>query len=133
MHLDKNGWSLKEMLVLSGILMIFLIIAIYYIVSLYNNFGAEVKTTNYSELEKKLEDQALIYLNDYYDELLTSEDITITRNVLRSYNLDIILEDNKGNSCSGYIMAHKTHGKVYTKSYIKCNDYMTEGYEEWRK
>lgn len=133
MHLNKNGWSLNEMLLLSGILIIFLIIAIYYIVSLYNNFDTEVKTTNYSELEKELENQALVYLNDYYDELLTSEDITITRNVLRSYDLDVILEDNNGKACSGYVMAHKSHGEIYTKSYIKCNDYMTEGYEEWRK
>jgi len=67
MHLNKNGWSLKEMLLLSGILVLFLLIAIYYIVSLYNNFGEEVKATNYSLLEKRLEDKALIYLNDYYN------------------------------------------------------------------
>ena len=133
MFLNKNGWSLKEMLLLSGILMFFLIIAIYYIVSLYSNFGGEVKATNYSLLEEKLENQALIYLIDYYDEILTNEDITITRNVLRTYNLDIILKDSAGNSCSGYVMAHKTHGQIYTKSYIKCNKYMTDGYEEWRK
>ena len=133
MHLNKNGWSLKEMLLLSGILVLFLLIAIYYIVSLYNNFGEELKATNYSLLEKRLEDKALIYLNDYYNDMLTSEEVTITRNVLRSYNLDVVLEDNKGDSCSGYVIANKTHGKVYNKAYIKCNGYMTEGYEEWRK
>ena len=133
MHLNKNGWSLKEMLLLSGILVLFLLVAIYYIATLYNNFGEEVKATNYSLLEKRLEDKALIYLNDYYNDMLTSEEVTITRNVLKSYNLDVVLEDNKGNSCSGYVIANKTHGKVYTKSYIKCNSYMTEGYEEWRR
>lgn len=133
MYLNKNGWSLKEMLLLSGILGLFLLVAIYYISALYDNFDKEVKVTNYAELEKNLEKQALIYLNDYYDEILTNDNITITRNVLRSYNLDIILEDNEGKSCSGYVTANKTHGKIYTKSYIKCNNYMTEGYEEWRK
>ena len=133
MHLNKNGWSLKEMLLLSGILVLFLLVAIYYIATLYINFGEEVKETNYSLLEERLEDKALIYLNDYYNDMLTSEEVTITRNVLRSYNLDVVLEDNKGDSCSGYVIANKTHGKVYTKAYIKCNGYMTEGYEEWRK
>ena len=132
MHGNKNGWSLKEMLLLSSILLLFLLVAIYYIVSLYNNFDSEVKATNYSLLEEKLEKRALIYLNDYYDEILTNDNITITRSVLRSYNLDIILEDNEGNACSGYVIAHKTHDKIYTKSYIKCNKYMTDGYEEWR-
>ena len=132
MLLNKNGWSLKEMLLLTGILALFLLVAIYYIASLYSNFESEVKGTNYALLEENLEKQALIYLNDYYDELLTNEDITITRNVLRSYNLDIVLQDNNGKSCSGYVMAHKTHGKVYVKSYIKCDKYVTSGYEEWR-
>jgi hypothetical protein len=133
MRLNKNGWSLNEMLLLSGILIIFLLVAVFYISSMYNNFDMEVKKTDYSVLESNLEKQTLIYLNDYYDEMLTSEEITISRSVLRSYNLDVVLEDNKGNSCSGYAKAYKTHGKVYTKAYIKCNGYMTEGYEEWRK
>lgn len=129
--LNKNGWGLKEMLFLSSILLIFLAISIYYIVSMYNNFAKEIQATDYSLLEEKLEKQALIYLNDYYDDNLTNEEITITRNVLRTFNLDIILEDNKGNSCSGYVKANKTHGKIHAKSFIKCNDYITEGYEGW--
>ena len=133
MRLNKNGWSLNEMLLLSGILIIFLLVAVFYISSMYNNFDMEVKKTDYSVLESNLEKQTLIYLNDYYDEMLTSEEITISRSVLRSYNLDVVLEDNKGDSCSGYVIANKTHGKVYNKAYIKCNGYMTEGYEEWRK
>ena len=133
MRLNKNGWSLNEMLLLSGILIIFLLVAVFYISSMYNNFDMEVKKTDYSVLESNLEKQTLIYLNDYYDEMLTSEEITISRSVLRSYNLDVVLEDNKGDSCSGYVKAYKTHGKIYTKAYIKCNEYMTEGYEEWRK
>lgn len=121
------------MILLSGILLVFLVIAIYYIISLYNNFDEEVQVTDYTLLEERLEKQALIYLNDYYDEILTNEDITITRSILKSYNLDIILEDNNGNSCSGYVMAHKTYGEIYTTAYISCDNYVTEGYEEWRR
>ena len=40
--LNKHGWGLKEMLVLSGILVLFLIIAIYYIFSLYQELYLEV-------------------------------------------------------------------------------------------
>jgi len=133
MVLNKNGWGLKEMLILSGVLLIFLIVSIYFIISMYNNFNNDVMATNYEALEEKLEKQARIYLNDYYDEILTNDYITITRNVLKSYNLDVVLEDNKGNSCSGYVMANKTHAKVEVNAYIKCDDYQTNGYEEWRK
>ena len=82
MRLNKNGWSLNEMLLLSGILIIFLLVAVFYISSMYNNFDMEVKKTDYSVLESNLEKQTLIYLNDYYDEMLTSEEITISRSVL---------------------------------------------------
>lgn len=43
MRLNKNGWSLNEMLLLSGILIIFLLVAVFYISSMYNNFDMEVK------------------------------------------------------------------------------------------
>ena len=40
--LNKKGWGLKEMLLLSGLLVIFLFIAIFYIYILYANFDKDV-------------------------------------------------------------------------------------------
>lgn len=132
MQLNKNGWGLREMIVLSGFLLLFLIVAIYYIFELYNSFDKEVTVKTYYDMEEKLEEQARIYLNDYYEANLTSEEITISRNVLRNYNLDVNLVDNDGNACSGYVVAYKTKGVTYVDAYIKCNDYTTQGYEDWR-
>ena len=39
MKLNKNGWGLVEMLVLSGILLLFLLIAVYFIHKLYGLMG----------------------------------------------------------------------------------------------
>lgn len=130
--LNKHGWGLKEMLVLSGILALFLIIAIYYIFSLYRGLDLEVTEHYYTDLEERLENNARVYLDDYYEGALDSEGITITRSVLRTYDLDVLLEDSRGNSCSGYVMARKTHGEEYIDAYISCNEYTTEGYEDWR-
>ena len=68
--LNKHGWGLKEMLVLSGILLLFLIIAIYYIFTFYKEMGREVTTTYYHDLEDDLEDtyQAYISCSDYTTE-----------------------------------------------------------------
>lgn len=128
--LNKRGWGLKEMILLSGILVIFLVIAIYYVVSLYHGIGEEVTNSSYYELEERLENQAKIYLSDYYNIPLTSEKITISRAILRSYNLDVSLIDSLGNACSGYVVAYKTMGVTTVNGYIKCNDYQTVGYEE---
>jgi len=132
MYLNKHGWGLREMLVLSGILIIFLIIAIYYIYLLYNNVGEEYTIDYYTNLEDKLEHQSLIYLNDYYEANLTSDYIIISRSILRNYDLDIPLNDPYGDACSGYVTVNKSKGIINTKGYIKCNNYVTDGYEEWK-
>ena len=133
MSLNKRGWGLSEMLLLSSCLIVFLLLATYYIYVLYGKFERDDNTNNYITLEEKLENQTLIYLNDYYDEPLSNNKITISRNVLKSYDLDIPLTDNDGNACSGYSIAYKTKGIVYVDGYIKCNNYVTDGYEDWRK
>ena len=132
MKLNKKGWGLREMLVLSGILILFLCVAIYFIVVFYNSFEKDITHKYYETLETNLEQQASVYLHDYYDETLTSDKITITRSVLRSYDLDIPLKDKNDNACSGYVVANKSMGKTNIDAYIKCNKYETKGYEEWR-
>jgi hypothetical protein len=130
MRLNKHGWGLRQMLLLSGILIIFLIIAIYYIFVLYNSFSEDVTIEEYYDMEEKLEDQARIYLNDYYDGTLTSDNLTITRSILREYNLDVSLIDDNGDACSGYVIASKSKGITNIDGYIKCNNYETKGYQE---
>ena len=130
--LNKHGWGLKEMLILSGILMLFLVIAIYYIFTLYQEMGKEMNTNYYHDLEKDLEDNAKVYLEDYYDDNLTSAGVTITRSTLRAYDLDVSLRDPDGDVCSGYVIASKTHGEESIDAYISCPDYTTDGYEDWR-
>lgn len=130
MLLNKHGWGLREMLILSGLLIIFLFIAIYYIYSLYNNFNKEVSYNYYYDLEEKLEEKALIYLSDYYDGILTSDNMVITRNALSLYDLDIALLDRNSNTCDGYVVANKSRGIINKKAYIKCKKYETEGYVE---
>lgn len=130
--LNKHGWGLKEMLVLSGILLLFLIIAIYYIFTFYKEMGREVTTTYYHDLEHDLEDSARVYVQDYYDGNLNSDGLTITRSLLRSYDLDVTLRDRDGHVCSGYVIASRTQGEDTYQAYISCPDYTTEGFEDWR-
>ena len=131
--LNKNGWGLREMLVLSGILILFLLIAVYYIYTMYDALEMEVSVKYYYDLEEKLENQARVYLSDYYDEVLTSDYVTITRSTLNAYDLDVNLFDNNGDACSGYVKANKSRGITNVDAYIKCKNYTTAGYEDWRE
>lgn len=128
--LNKNGWGLKEMLLYSGIIVLFFLVAIYYIVSMYKEIDIPVSEVSYQDLEKQLEDNTLIYLNDYYTGFLDSDGIIINRSVLKANNLDVALIDSNNNACSGYVYANKTHGVIGVKAYIKCKGYTTNGYEE---
>ena len=128
--LNKHGWSLREMLILSGILIVFLFIAIYYILIMYKDLDLNITNNYYGNLESRLEENATVYLEDYYEGDLSSEEIKITRGMLRSYDLDIELRDKDGHVCAGYVVARRTHGKDDIKAYISCPDYTTEGFED---
>ena len=130
--LNKHGWGLQEMLVLSGVLILFLFIAIYYIFTFYQEMGLEVSNNYYHDLEQDLVESAQVYIEDYYDGDLTSDGITITRSILRAYDLDVSLRDQDGHLCTGYVVASRTHGEDLYQAYISCADYATDGYEDWR-
>lgn len=128
--LNKHGWSLREMLILSGILIVFLFIAIYYILIMYKDLDLNITNNYYDNLESRLEENATVYLEDYYEGDLSSEEIKITRGMLRSYDLDIELRDKDEHVCAGYVVARRTHGEDDIKAYISCPDYTTEGFED---
>lgn len=133
MFLNKNGWGLKEMIVLSGVILLFLIVSIYYIATFTHSFAKETSNHYYYQLEDKLEEKALIYLEQHQDMVLTNTDVTITRNILKMYNLDPSLIDLDGNACDGYAIASISHGKVQVKGFVQCHEYQTKQYEEWRE
>ncbi len=130
--LNKKGWGLQEMLILSGVLVLFLIIAIYFIYKLYSEIGNEFNDDYYVKIETNLEKNALIYLEEDYNDILTNDDVTIDAAVLEEYGLGVDMNDKLGKSCSGYIIANKSMGKINVKAYINCSGYETDGYEEWR-
>lgn len=130
MKLNKNGWGVMEMLALVGVLTLFLLLTIYLITSFSKAFYKEARTTDYSKLEKKLENQTLIYLNDYYEGILTNEGMIITKEMLLNNGLDAQIIDNGGFSCDGYAFASKSRGIIMIKPYISCKNYETDGYKE---
>lgn len=129
--LNKNGWGLQEMLILSGILIIFLVIAIYFIYTMYSEIDF-MGNDYYVNMEKDLESNTREYLDKYYDGVLTSDDVIIAEEVLEQKGLGVNLVDKVGNMCSGYAVANKSKGNISVKGYIDCGKYKTDGYKEWR-
>ncbi len=146
MKLNNKGWGFTEMIVLMTVLIIFLGIAVFFIYRLYNNLEANnvIKSSNpvnnsdnngqkyfYSDLEYKLKNGAVKYVNNHYDEEITG-DIVVSLKTLVNKNIITSIKDLKTNStCSGYVkIIYENADYVTYKPYINCLNYTTSGYQE---
>ena len=134
MILNRNGWSLKEMIILSSILLAFLLVAIFFIVRLYNGLNQngviDTPVTNknytYGEIEENLLEAGLDYYNEFFGD---GESVTISFDKLKKNNYitnDKLKATGESKICTGYVEV-KDNG---SKSYIKCSHYTTKGYKE---
>lgn len=133
--LNKSGWGLTEMLVLSSILLFFFIIAIVLIHQFYNNLKKDTTNSNvvdsyvYKNTESALEDAANEYLSNKYYNMNNLNSITISMKKLADmgYFVEAVYED-----CNGYVISSIINGKNISDAYISCKNYKTSGFESWR-
>lgn len=140
MKLNNRGWGLNEMLIYCGILLFFLMIAIFFIIQLSNSLGDKFKSSitggiTYSMVESNVENAAASYIEKYYNEEIGTGTITITVDNLLKY--DMLSETSlkpmyENNACNGYALVNKEKDELIIRSYIKCSNYESDDYESWR-
>lgn len=116
--LNNHGWGLKEMLIISAILILFLLFVAYSIVALYHNL--DNKAPVYSGLENTLIKAAIKY-NAVYDSVNF-----ITLQDLKEAEYIEIFTDSNDEECDGYVLMED--GDYIP--YIKCKNYKTRGFSE---
>lgn len=133
--LDNKGWGLRSMIIYSTIIIIALLIATFYVIALYSELDRNIKSNKqdntiidkkqYEEYERKLEEATI----NYIDNCNCIDDNTSTMRI--SY--DTLVDKNYINSikddCSGYVDVYLQSENISTKAYLKCSNYITEGYE----
>lgn len=121
--MKKNGFTLIELLVVIGILAGLMMI----IIPKFSSILDTNRDKGYKEIEKRLEEAALKYATDNYIE---GNKITIEKNLLVSSSLigEVYDLENKSAVCDGYVVIDLNENTA--KSYIKCENYQTEGYED---
>lgn len=132
MKLNKNGWGLVQMLWMSGIILFFFLIAVVLIYNLYNSLDLTVTSHDsvdkltYKQIEDDLESAAVKYMEYNYSKFSDTGDIWLTSDQLFKAGLflEYLYED-----CDGYTISNKINGNIYSKAYIKCDDYVTSGYD----
>ena len=119
--MKKNVFTLIELLVVIGILAGLMLI----IIPKFSNILNTNRDKGYKEIEKRLEEAALKYATDNYIE---GNKITIEKKLLVSSSLigEVYDLENKNAVCDGYVVIDIVNNTA--KSYIKCENYQTEGY-----
>lgn len=138
MGLNKNGWSLKEMVIFSSILFAFLLIAIFNIMRMYQGLHEEdsnSSTTNQNRVDKsfnyqEIEDLVLEAGIDYYNLYYNSEsNIKITISKMKKQGLlksSMLIPNGEQKECNGYVEFKEAEPKAF----INCQKYKTNGFEE---
>lgn len=137
--LNKNGWGFRTFIISGAVIFIALLIATFFIIRLYsdlpdlNIFMDEY--LSYEDIEINLNSDSLEYINEYYAQEITTGVIVVSTDNLLKYNIitEKDLRDTDNNDvCSGYSLIRKENGELTSKSYIKCDKYVSEGYQSWR-
>ena len=153
--LDNNGWGLSSMIAFSSIIIIALLVATFFVISLYSQMDKSLKEyqdsykQEYVEEEEPKEEEpdntssVSIYLD--YEEALRDAALAYARacncftgaEFVRVEYVELLelcymipMLDKDGSSCSGYVDVYPQDDEYITDSYIKCNNYITEGYNE---
>lgn len=93
----------------------------------YIGFNYEESVSSYKSLEADLVEYADTYININNINLAIDEKLIITDEKMREDSL-IQNMDIDSDECTGYVEVKKSINKTNYKAYIKCRDYVTEGY-----
>lgn len=157
MRLNNHGWEMRDMIIWTCILILFLLLAAYLVAALYDNISVDNDSSSsknppkvetpvekeeekpseiiiidyeyYKDKETNLKLATYNYLNDTKPAITTS-DFRIELNTLIEKAYISKIYDASGTSvCSAYAKAYIDEYNDYIVTpYIKCENYTTEGY-----
>ena len=144
--MNKHGWGLSSELIFILIFIVCLIIAViglkefslmeefnpnYYSNTNTNNDSIN-KEYNYQELEVRLKNSTIDYINDVYNNDLGLDTLIIQSSLLREMGYLNNYSDEDDKYCSGYCEVYlNENNEIIYEPYVKCGDYYeSKGYVE---
>jgi len=167
--MNRNGWGLPEMIILSTVILIALFVATLNAKRLskeinhpqttvkkeivntnkvnkegHNNTSSEDNNKNssntnslndnenidesvYTNIENKMVNSSIEYIKNKYS---TVNKVNIIVNYQQLLELDKTLNEEMSKyNCKGYVKVHFDEINDYYTPYLKCNNYMTSGYD----
>ena len=135
--LNKNGWGFRSYIIGSSVLLIALLVATFLIIRLYSNLASiATPTYTYQDIENKLNDSSIDYINEYYKRDITTGVVVVSTKKLLNKEIIIekdLIDTDNNDKCKGYSLIRKNENDELTsESFIKCDSYQTDGYQSWR-
>lgn len=130
MSLNNRGWGLKEMLLLSSIILVAVFVAAIMINNLYKDLDITLKGNtstnqntkeNYTTIERNLLNAAKKYARENE---LEEEDFIYSDTLVDEGYLTLSKMTANDDVCDGYVEKKNTSYKAY----ISCSSYETDGY-----
>lgn len=140
--MNKNGWGFKDFILIFGIIFLVIIITIV----IYQVSFKKAKATDpidpseeqmekytYDDLELSLKLAAIRYQNNNYQGTFeSSETWVLSYNLLKKKKflkkpLMDVYDPKK--ECNGYVIFNKNGTNIYYEPYLKCENYVTSGYD----
>lgn len=141
MNLNKKGWSIVTELVVILIAVILLVYSIYGVNKMgllrksqwADNVKPELiikgKKNNYGAVETELIEASKKYIWEKYDNDFIGEEIILRISHLNKSGYLSTIRDLNNKECSGYVKINKGNLEISYSPYLKCNNYISEGYE----
>ena len=131
-RLNDNGWGFGMFLVY----MFIFLIAILMIIAVSSNLDLELSNLNDNDVERDKQNEKLQYLNyemtvEEASSLYSNEKLNNISNGdvfyvdINNLDVSIIIKSE----CSGYSRINKKNGNIYHNAYLKCDNYVTSGYD----
>ena len=132
MKIDNRGFGIQSMMIAVLVLMMCLVLISAFANIVFNNISnEETNSTDYIEIEEKVEQATKKYQQKYYNNILDGDEIKVSLKSLQNEGFIDILKDNKNNICDGYAYIIGKENKVIYNAYIRCgNEYKTKGFKD---
>lgn len=156
MKLNNKGWGLPHLLAGIAIIIAFLLVATFFTLRLNNwleengiakttekNTSTEKNTTTNKVIDTTAKNYYVTKTNELVEatnKYITDEEITLEQDSTIQIQLDLLVNHNYLNNitdyysekaCKGYSLIYLDSNYIKEiKSYIKCDNYETEGYVE---
>lgn len=132
MTIDNRGFGIQSMMIAVLVLMMCLVLISAFANKVFNNISnEETNSTDYMEIEEKVEQATKKYQQEYYNNILDGDEIKVSLKSLQNEGFIDILKDNKNNICDGYAYIIGKENKVIYNAYIRCgNEYKTKGFKD---